>query len=246
MGKRILVQRRGRGGSQFTSPSWIRDAPVRYPPPLVQKISGYIVDILHEPGLNAPVARIRLENGIEFLNYAAEGSYVGQRVEFGPGSKIATGNIVVLGEVPEGTSVFNVEKLPGDGGKYARAGGTYAVVVGHKFEENKTIIRLPSGKTVEVSSGSRATVGIVAGGGRIEKPMLKAGKKYHRAKAKAWKYPTVRGKAMSPYAHPHGGGSHPKGGTPVPKTAPPGQKVGFIGSRCTGRGCKRARAQLRI
>jgi len=86
-------------------------------------------------------------------------------------------------------------------------------------------------------------VGIVAGGGRIEKPFVKAGNKYHRAKAKAWKYPKVRGKAMSPYAHPHGGGSHQKGGTPVKRNAPPGQKVGFYGSRCTGRGCVRWRAQ---
>ena len=243
MGKRILVQRRGRGGSQFRSPSWKRDGPVRYPPLEALSGRGYVVDIMHEPGLNAPVARIETENGVEFLNYAAEGLYVGQVIEIGRGAPPKTGNIMILGEIPEGTMIFNVEKRAGDGGKFARSGGTYAVVVGQKPEENKTIIRLPSGRTVEVDSRGRATVGIVAGGGRIEKPFLKAGKKYHRARAKAWKYPTVRGKAMSPYAHPHGGGSHQKGGTPVPRTAPPGQKVGFIGSKCTGRGCVRARAQ---
>ena len=243
MGKRLLVQRRGRGGSQFRSPSWKRDGPVRYPPPTAASGRGYVVEILHEPGLNAPVARIRLDNGVEFFNYAAEGLYVGQIIEVGESAPPKTGNVVVLGKVPEGTMVFNVEKRPGDGGKFARAGGTYAVVIGQKPEENKTIIRLPSGKIVEVDSRARATVGIVAGGGRIEKPMLKAGKKYHRSRAKAWKYPVVRGKAMSPYAHPHGGGAHPTGSTPVPKTAPPGQKVGFFGSRCTGRGCVRARAQ---
>jgi len=240
MGKRILVQRRGRGGSQFRSPSWKRDGPVRYPPLAAASGRGYVVDILHEPGLNAPVAKIRLENGVEFFNYAAEGLYVGQVVEVGEAASPKTGNVMTLGKIPEGTMIFNVEKRPGDGGKFARSGGTYAVVIGQKPEENKTIVRLPSGRTVEVDSRGRATVGIVAGGGRIEKPLLKAGKKYYRAKAKAWKYPVVRGKAMSPYAHPHGGGSHQKGGTPVPKTASPGQKVGFIGSRCTGRGCVRA------
>jgi large subunit ribosomal protein L2 len=216
---------------------------VRYPPLAAASGRGYVVDILHEPGLNAPVAKIRLENGVEFFNYAAEGLYVGQVVEVGEAASPKTGNVVTLGKIPEGTMIFNVEKRPGDGGKFARSGGTYAVVIGQKPEENKTIVRLPSGRTVEVDSRGRATVGIVAGGGRIEKPLLKAGKKYYRAKAKAWKYPLVRGKAMSPYAHPHGGGSHQKGGTPVPKTASPGQKVGFIGSRCTGRGCVRARAQ---
>ncbi len=238
MGKRILVQRRGRGGSQFKSPSWIRDGPVRYP--LASGV-GYVVDIVHQPGLNAPVARIKLENGVEFFNYAAEGLYVGQTVEVGEGAEVKNGNILPLGKIPEGTMVFNVEKQLGDGGKFARSSGTYALVVGQK--PGKTIIKLPSGRVVEVDSRGRATVGIVAGGGRVEKPFVKAGKKYHRARTKGWKYPTVRGKAMSPYAHPHGGGSHQKGGTPVPKTAPPGQKVGFYGSKCTGRGCVRARAQ---
>jgi large subunit ribosomal protein L2 len=243
MGKRLLVQRRGRGGSQFISPSWKRDGPVRYPPPEVLQGRGYVVELLHEPGLNAPVARIRLESGIEFLNYAAEGLYVGQVIEVGRGAPPKPGNIMVLGEIPEGTMIFNIEKRPGDGGKFARAGGTYAVIAGQKPEEGKTLVRLPSGRVVEVEATGRATVGIVAGGGRVEKPLLKAGRKYHRSRAKAWKYPTVRGKAMSPYAHPHGGGSHQTGGRPVPRTAPPGQKVGFYGSRCTGRGCIRARAQ---
>ncbi|MFN3804126.1 MAG: 50S ribosomal protein L2 [Pyrobaculum sp.] len=239
MGKRILAQRRGRGGSQFRSPSWKRDGAVRYPPAIAGR--GHVVEILHQPGLNAPVARIKLEDGAEFFNYAAEGLYVGQVVEVGGPPK--TGNILPLGKIPEGTMVFNVEKRPGDGGRFARSGGTYALVIGQKPGENKTIVRLPSGRTIEVDSRGRATIGIVAGGGRVEKPFVKAGKKFHRARAKAWKYPTVRGKAMSPYAHPHGGGSHQKGGTPVPKTAPPGQKVGFFGSRCSGRGCVRARAQ---
>ncbi|MFB6489850.1 MAG: 50S ribosomal protein L2 [Thermoproteus sp. AZ2] len=244
MGKRILVQRRGRGGSQFRSPSWKRDGPVRYPPAISGY--GYVIELLHEPGLNAPVARIRMSDGTEFFNYAAEGMYVGQRIEVGENASVKPGNVLPLNKLPEGTMVFNVEKLPGDGGKYARSGGSYAVVLTHRLDVGKTSIRLPSGRVIDVDSRARATVGIVAGGGRIEKPMLKAGAKYYRARAKAWKWPTVRGKAMSAYAHPHGGGSHPKGGTPVPRTAPPGQKVGFIASRCTGRGCRRAKAQQKI
>ncbi|MFN7106211.1 MAG: 50S ribosomal protein L2, partial [Pyrobaculum sp.] len=123
MGKRILVQRRGRGGSQFKSPSWKRDGAVRYPPAIAGR--GYVVEILHQPGLNAPVARIRLENSVEFFNYAAEGLYVGQSIEVGGLPKV--GNISPLGKIPEGTMVFNVVKRPGYGGKFARSGGTYAV-----------------------------------------------------------------------------------------------------------------------
>jgi LSU ribosomal protein L2P len=69
----------------------------------------------------------------------------------------------------------------------------------------------------------------------VEKPMLKAGKMYYLSKARSFKYPTVRGKAMGAYAHPAGGGHHPKGLVPVSRTAPPGQKVGHIAPRRTGR-----------
>ena len=239
MGKRILVQRRGRGGSQFRSPSWIREGPVRYLPmsetELNGVVRGVVKELMHVPGLNAPVARIVLEDGREFLNYAAEGMYVGQIIEMGAMAKPAPGNILPLSKIPEGSMIYNIEKRINDGGKFVRSGGTYAVVLIHK--DSTTVVQLPSGKVMEIDSRARATIGIVAGGGRIEKPMLKAGVKYYRSLAKAWKYPTVRGKAMNPYAHPHGGGSHQKGETPVPRTAPPGQKVGIIAPRCTGRRC---------
>ena len=241
MGKRILVQRRGHAGPTFICPSWKREGPVKYIPiddiQMRSVIKGVVKELMHVPGLTAPVAKIVFEDGREMLMYAVEGMYVGQVIEMGAEAKISPGNILPLHKIPEGTMVCNVEKRPGDGGKFARAGGTYAVVLSHKVGENKTILQLPSGKIIEVDSRARATIGIIAGGGRIEKPFVKAGKKYHLSKVKAWKYPTVRGKAMSPYAHPHGGGHHPTGSTPVPKTAPPGQKVGHIAPRCTGRRC---------
>ena len=241
MGKRLLVQRRGKAGPTFISPSWKRPGPVKYIPIDEQQmkgvIRGIVKELMHVPGLNAPVARVALEDGREMLMYAVEGMYIGQMIEIGAEAKVAPGNILPLYKIPEGTMVCNVEKRPGDGGKFARAGGTYAVVLSHKLDQGKTVLQLPSGKIIEVDCRARATVGIVAGGGRVEKPFVKAGKKYHRAKAKAWKYPTVRGKAMSPYAHPHGGGHHPTGSPPVSKNAPPGQKVGHIAARCTGRRC---------
>ncbi|NPA22740.1 MAG: 50S ribosomal protein L2 [Crenarchaeota archaeon] len=241
MGKRILVQRRGRAGPTFISPSWRRPGPVKYVSPdetqMNGVIRGVVKDLIHVTGLNAPVAHIMLEDGREMYMFAVEGMYVGQMIEIGSDARVATGNVLPLYKIPEGTMVCNVEKQLGDGGKFARSGGTYAVVLSHKPEEGKTVLQLPSGKTIEVDTRARATIGIVAGGGRTEKPFVKAGKKYHRAKAKSWKYPIVRGKAMSPYAHPHGGGHHPTGSPPVAKNAPPGQKVGHIAARCTGRRC---------
>lgn len=70
----------------------------------------------------------------------------------------------------------------------ARTSGNYATVIGHSPEENKTRIRLPSGAKKTISGGARATIGIVAGGGRIDKPLLKAGRAYHKYRAKRYKW----------------------------------------------------------
>lgn len=238
MGKRLLVQRRGRGGSVFRNPGWKRVGPVRYlpynPSEFKNKVLvGVVKEILHEPGRGTPVARVVFEDGREMLMLPPEGLAVGQKIYYGAKAPIQLGSIVSIGNVPEGSMVFNVELRPGDGGKFARSSGTYVTVLAHT--KGKTLIQLPSKKVKEVHSDSRATIGIVAAGGRIEKPFLKAGKMYHWSKAKSFKYPTVRGKAMSPYAHPAGGGHHPKGLTPAPRNAPPGRKVGHIAARRTGR-----------
>ncbi len=238
MGKRLIVQRRGRGGSVFRFPGWKRVGRVAYRPYDSEEfhkrvIVGRVVELLHDPGRGAPVARVKFEDGVEMLMIAPEGLAVGQKIYYGADAPPYLGSILPLGKIPEGTQVCNVELRPGDGGKLARASGTYAVVLTHVG--NKTLVQLPSRKVREVDSEARATIGIVAAGGRVEKPFLKAGRAYHLSRSKAWKYPTVRGKAMSPYAHPAGGGSHPKGLTPAARTAPPGQKVGHIAPRRTGR-----------
>ncbi|MEM4052736.1 MAG: 50S ribosomal protein L2, partial [Ignisphaera sp.] len=77
----------------------------------------------------------------------------------------------------------------------------------------------------------------VAGGGRLEKPLLKAGNAYYKWRAKARKWPRVRGVAMNAVDHPHGGGSHQSESKPttVSRRAPPGRKVGHIAARRTGR-----------
>ncbi len=235
MGKRILVQRMGRGSPTFRSMPWLHPAPAKYPPPTPVTLRGRVVELIHDPGRWAPLARIVLENGVEFYTVAAEGMYVGQVIKIGPDAEPANGNILPLGKIPEGTQIFNIEIRPGDGGKLARAPGSYAIVLGRTG--NKTIVQLPSGKVKEIPNDARATVGIPAGGGRLEKPLLKAGNAYYKWKAKAHKWPRVRGVAMNAVSHPHGGGSHqsPSFPTTVAREAPPGQKVGHIAARQTGR-----------
>jgi len=235
VGKRILVQRMGRGTSTFRSPSHLRVGPAKYPPLTNETLRGVVIDLLHDPGRWVPLALIRLENGTEFLSPAVEGMFIGQEVEIGPNAKPSLGNVLPLGAVPEGTKVCNVEIRPGDGGKLARQAGSYAIVLGKSG--SYVILQLPSGKTKEVPANARATIGVPAGAGRIEKPLLKAGAAYHKWKVKARKWPRVRGVAMNAVSHPHGGGRHQSVSFPstVSRNAPPGRKVGHIASKRTGR-----------
>ncbi|MCD6485149.1 MAG: 50S ribosomal protein L2 [Candidatus Odinarchaeota archaeon] len=239
MGKRILVQRRGRGGSNFRAPSHKRLGSAKYPSyNLIEKTSvlrGTIVDLLHDPGRGAPLAQILTENKQKFLIPAAEGVYKGQTIYIGSKAPISIGNILPLASIPEGTQVFNIEGNPGDGGKFVRSSGMYALLITHT--PTTAIVQLPSGKQKAFPSTCRATIGVVSGGGRTEKPFVKAGAKYYLSKVRSFKWPKVRGVAMNPVSHPHGGGSHQSPGKPttVSRNAPPGAKVGLIAARRAGK-----------
>jgi large subunit ribosomal protein L8e len=133
--------------------------------------------------------------------------YTGQFVYCGKKATLNIGNVLPLSSVPEGTVVCNVEEKVGDRGALARTSGNYATVIGHG-EDGKTRLRLPSGAKKIIPSTARAAIGIVAGGGRIDKPLLKAGRAYHKYKVKRNSWPKTRGVAMNPVDHPHGGGNH--------------------------------------
>jgi large subunit ribosomal protein L8e len=145
--------------------------------------------------------------------------------------------------MPEGTIINNVESRIGDRGSLARVSGNYATIIGHNADEGKTRIKLPSGAKKVIASDCRASVGIVAGGGRIDKPLLKAGAAHHKYRVKRNSWPKTRGVAMNPVDHPHGGGNHQHIGhaSTVSRYAPAGQKVGLIAARRTGllRGSKK-------
>ncbi|GAB3673581.1 50S ribosomal protein L2 [Halopiger thermotolerans] len=237
MGRRILGQRRGRGTSTFRAPSH------RYKAKLDHKkaedddvVRGTVVDIEHDPARSAPVAAIEFEDGEQRLVLAPEGVAVGEEIQVGVSAEIKPGNTLPLAEIPEGVPVCNVEANPGDGGKFARASGVNADLITH--DRNAAVIQLPSGEVKRLDPQCRATIGVVAGGGRTEKPMVKAGNKYHKMKARGTKWPRVRGVAMNAVDHPFGGGGRQHPGKPksVSRDAPPGRKVGDISSRRTGRG----------
>ncbi len=237
MGRRIQGQRRGRGTSTFRAPSH------RYKAKLDHKkeedddvVRGTIVDIEHDPARSAPIAAIEFEDGDQRLVLAPEGVAVGEEIQVGVSAEIKPGNTMPLAEIPEGVPVCNVEANPGDGGKFARSSGVNADLITH--DRNAAVLQLPSGEVKRLDPQCRATIGVVAGGGRTEKPFVKAGNKYHKMKARGTKWPRVRGVAMNAVDHPFGGGGRQHPGKPksVSRDAPPGRKVGDISSRRTGRG----------
>merc|ERR1711872_24594 len=175
-------------------------------------IKGVVKDIIHDPGRGAPLAVAYFRDPYRYkirkeLLVAAEGMYTGQFIYCGKKAQLTIGNVMPVGNMPEGTIVCNLEEKSGDRGKVARA------------------------------SANCAMVGIIAGGGRIDKPMLKAGRAYHKYKAKRNSWPKVRGVAMNPVEHPHGGGNHQHIGkaSTVNRGTSAGRKVGLIAARRTGR-----------
>jgi len=211
-------------------------------------IKGLVKEIIHDSGRGAPLAKVVFRDAYKYkLNkemfVAVEGLYTGQFIYCGKGAQLAIGNVMPLKQIPEGTEVAMVEDKFADRGTISRASGTSCIIVGHSEDGKKTMVKLPSGTRKKLPSMNRAIIGICAGGARIDKPMLKAGNAFHKYRVKRNCWPRVRGVAMNPVEHPHGGGNHQHVGHPTTtcRSAPPGQKVGLIAARRTGllRGSKK-------
>lgn len=238
MGKNLIQQRRGRGSLTYRSPSHRFLGEVKH---YQLESSGIVTDLLHCAGHSAPLMEVSYLTGEKALAFAPEGIKVGAEITiFGQESQIETenlkeGNVLQLKDIPEGTLIHNLEIRPGDGGKMVRASGTFAKVVSK--EGGMIRIKLPSRKEKDFLPECKASLGIVSGAGRTEKPFLKAGRHYMKMRAKNKLYPHVCGISMNAVDHPFGGKcSHIKGRpTQSPRSAPPGRKVGKIAPRRTGR-----------
>ncbi|RZC85265.1 hypothetical protein C5167_041445 [Papaver somniferum] len=237
MGRVIRAQRKG-AGSVFKSHTHHRKGPAKFRSLDFGERNGYlkgvVTEIIHDPGRGAPLARVTFRHPFRYkhqkeLFVAAEGMYTGQFLYCGKKASLMVGNVLPLRSIHEGAVVCNVEHKVGDRGTLAS--------FRHNADNGTSRIKLPSGAKKIVPSGCRAMIGQVAGGGRTEKPLLKAGNAYHKFKVKRNSWPKVRGVAMNPVEHPHGGGNHQHIGHPstVPRSAVAGQKVGQIAARRTGR-----------
>ena len=239
MGKATRHQRRGRGSPVYRSPSHRHHGAIEYPEPRVS-VSGKVLDLEHDPARTAPVAIVDIGGGKTTRFIATAGLAVADSVNVNNGG---AGNqaLIALKDIPEGTRICNIETMPGDGGKLVRAAGGSALIV---TQGERVMIELPSGSYKYLNPLCRATIGIVGGAGRGDKPFAKAGNAFYAWRSRAREYITVRGVAMNPVNHPHGGGSHQHIGRPntVGRGTWPGRKVGRLSPK-KGRAARRKGAE---
>ena len=175
-------------------------------------VPGEVDSIEYDPNRSSRIALIKYRDGDWRYIIAPQGLQVGDPVEAGENAEIRLGNALPLSAIPTGTQVHNIELKVGKGGQMARSAGSSAQVLAK--EDRYTLLRLPSGEVRRVLSQCMATVGQV---GAVDQKNVKLGKA-GRKRRMGWR-PTVRGSAMSPADHPHGGGEGRSPiGMPSPKT----------------------------
>ena len=173
-------------------------------------IPGKVASIEYDPNRTSYIALINYADGEKRYIIAPHDLKVGSKIISGESTDVKIGNAMLLENVPEGQRVHNIELTPLKGGQLCRAAGTSAQVLGK--EGKYVILRLQSGETRKVLGKCMATIGIV---GNIDHSLVNLGK----AGKTRWlgTRPTVRGSAMNPCDHPHGGG---EGKCPVGRDAP--------------------------
>ena len=173
-------------------------------------VPGKVATIEYDPNRSANIALINYADGEKRYILAPKGLEVGTVIVSGETTDVKVGNCMEMGNMPEGTTIHNIEMHPGKGGQLARSAGVSAQILGS--EEKYVIVRLQSGEVRKFLKKCRATVGAV---GNEDHGLVNYGK----AGRMRWKgvRPTVRGSVMNPNDHPHGGG---EGKTSIGRKAP--------------------------
>lgn len=175
-------------------------------------VPGRVAAIEYDPNRSSRIALIFYVDGEKRYILAPLGLNVGDMIMSGENAEIHPGNTLPMGNMPSGTEIHNIEMRPGKGGQMVRSAGASAQLMVKEGEF--VLLRLPSGEIRRIRSECTATIGQI---GNIEHQNIKLGKA-GRKRYMGWR-PTVRGSAMSPRDHPHGGGEGRSPiGMPGPKT----------------------------
>ena len=179
--------------------------------------------IEYDPNRTAYIALITYEDKEKAYIISPQGLKIGDTVEAGKNVEIKTGNSLELKDIPPGTSIHNVELIPGNGGKLARSAGSSVTLSG--YDGDYAILKLSSGETRKVNSACIGTIGIVSNPDQKNVKIGKAGRNRWRGKR-----PQTRGVAMNPVDHPHGGGEGKTSGGRSP-VSPWGQSAKGLKTR---------------
>lgn len=166
---------------------------------LERTVAGKVIALEYDPNRSAHIALVQYLNGVKSYILAPEGLKVGSTVAAGKDVEVKVGNCLPLRSIPIGFVVHNVEITPASGGKFARGAGTSVQLVGK--ESDHAILKMPSGEMRMVHLDCWATVGVLGNPDHKNISIGKAGRTRHLGIR-----PTVRGMAMNPVDHPHGGG----------------------------------------
>lgn len=229
MGKRIIQQRRGRGTSTYRVSKRAFRYKIGYP----QKAEGEgtVVKIFNSAAHSAPLAKVAYSKG-SFYIPAFKKMVEGQKIKLS-GTDIKDGNIVKLKDVPVKTNIYCVESRLGDGGTFINTGGNWGVI--NRVVGKNILVTMPSKKDKKFNEECRAIIGRVAGAGRLDKPVIKAGKKHYIKKAKSKLWPRTSAVKMNAIDHPFGSGRAKNVKSKIAKrNSPPGKKVGLIRPKRTG------------
>lgn len=200
----VVVRHQGGGEKQFMR--MIDFKRINY------NVWGIVEDIEYDPGRSADIARVIYSDGTRAYVLAPVDLKIGAKIVSAEEAPIEAGNSVALKNIPVGVSIHNIEITHGKGGQMVKSAGSAATVFGH--DDNWVLVKLPSGEIRRFNPESFASIGQIGNIEAKERVWRKAGIMRHRGIR-----PTVRGVAMNPDSHPHGGGEGRSGiGMPHPKT----------------------------
>ncbi|MFA7707641.1 MAG: 50S ribosomal protein L2 [Candidatus Pacearchaeota archaeon] len=234
MGKRITSRARGHGSLTFRVRPRAYIYRVTYPSVMASG-KAKILKLINSSAHYAPLAKIQIEKEF-FICPAASGIYEGQEIlinQLREDKKPANGDILRLKDIPVGTKIFDIETVPGNGGKILRSSGISAIVL--DSSNGKVEIQIKR-RRISLNEDCRATIGVAAGEGRLMKPIVKAGKKHHMMKSKGRKWHRTSAIKTNALDHPFGSGRGKRIKSKIAKrNAPPGAKVGHLRPKQTGR-----------
>jgi large subunit ribosomal protein L2 len=229
MGKTIIQQARGHGSFSYRVRRNAYRIRLKYPRELIGE--GEVVELVNSPGHSAPLAKIKYEKETFYIP-ACKGMIEGQKIKFG--EEVKDGNILQLKNIPIKTYIYDIEAKPGDGGIFIKTAGSSAMV--NRIMGETILVQMPSKKEKKFNSKCRAIIGSIAGAGRLDKPLVKAGKSFYIKKSRNKLWPRTSAVKMNAIDHPFGSGRGKRIKSKIAKrNAPPGAKVGLIRPRRTGR-----------